>query len=242
MRTGYAGSCIRVRRSSDNTEQDIGFDASGNLNLSALTTFVGANSGFVVVWYDQSGNVRNATQGTAANQPQIIDTGGLQTVQGKPSIFFSTNRRLTYTNNASQPITVSIVERTTSSVTNAHLTDGLNASTDRILVSMQDGGYSMYAGVGIATANSAYPFSNTYILTSLFNLTQSQGYVNGNLAVSGNVGTFNMTSQSLGAGTSGNVSINGWISETIGFNSLLSSTDRLVLERTQGAYFGITVA
>ena len=39
--TAYTGSAIRVRRSSDNTESDIGFDGSGNLDTSALLTFVG---------------------------------------------------------------------------------------------------------------------------------------------------------------------------------------------------------
>lgn len=41
LRTAYSGSAVRVRRSIDNTEQDIGFDGSGNLNTSALQTFVG---------------------------------------------------------------------------------------------------------------------------------------------------------------------------------------------------------
>jgi hypothetical protein len=86
LRTAYTGSAIRVRRSSDNTEQDIGFDISGNLNQSALTTFVGANNGFVTTWYDQSGNVRNVTQTTAANQPQIVSSGSVIVENGKPSI------------------------------------------------------------------------------------------------------------------------------------------------------------
>lgn len=36
----YIGSAIRVRRASDNAEQNIGFDALGNLDTTALTTFV----------------------------------------------------------------------------------------------------------------------------------------------------------------------------------------------------------
>jgi hypothetical protein len=32
LRAAYAGACIQVRRSSDNTTQDIGFDGSGNLD------------------------------------------------------------------------------------------------------------------------------------------------------------------------------------------------------------------
>ena len=41
LRTAYSGSAIRVRRSSDNTEQDIGFTSNGDLDTSVLQTFVG---------------------------------------------------------------------------------------------------------------------------------------------------------------------------------------------------------
>jgi len=36
----YTDGLIRVRRSSDDTEQDIGFDSNGDLDTTALTTFV----------------------------------------------------------------------------------------------------------------------------------------------------------------------------------------------------------
>ena len=35
LRNAYTGSAIRVRRSSDNTEQDIGFTALGELNTTS---------------------------------------------------------------------------------------------------------------------------------------------------------------------------------------------------------------
>jgi hypothetical protein len=85
LRTAYTGSAIRVRRSSDNTEQDIGF-VGNDLDTTALTTFVGAGNGFVVTWYDQSGNANNATQTTQANQPQIVSSGSLILENGKVSV------------------------------------------------------------------------------------------------------------------------------------------------------------
>jgi hypothetical protein len=88
LRTAYAGSAIRVRRSSDNAEQDIGF-SSGNLDTSSLLSFVGANNGFVTTWYDQSGNARNAIQSTAVNQPQIVSSGTILTENSKPSVRFN---------------------------------------------------------------------------------------------------------------------------------------------------------
>lgn len=76
LRAGYTGSCIRVRRdSTGQTESDIGFDACGNLDTVALKNFIRNNSGFIVTWYDQSGNGRNATQSIQLNQPTIVFFG-----------------------------------------------------------------------------------------------------------------------------------------------------------------------
>lgn len=88
LKSSYTGSALRVRRSSDNTEQDIGFDSSGNLDESALTTFVGSGSGYVTKWYDQSGNTRDASQTTQANQPRIVDAGTVEKRNSDISLFF----------------------------------------------------------------------------------------------------------------------------------------------------------
>ena len=61
LRSAYTGYAIRVRRSSDNTEQDIGFSSTFGLDTSSLTSFCGAGNGFVTTWYDQSGNGNNGT-------------------------------------------------------------------------------------------------------------------------------------------------------------------------------------
>ena len=43
LRAAYSGSAVRVRRSSDNTEQDIGFTTQGELDTSSLLSFVNEN-------------------------------------------------------------------------------------------------------------------------------------------------------------------------------------------------------
>jgi hypothetical protein len=60
--SNYTGPCLRVRNSSTNVETEIGFAEDGWIDQSALLAATGANSGFVVRWYDQSGGGRNATQ------------------------------------------------------------------------------------------------------------------------------------------------------------------------------------
>jgi hypothetical protein len=90
LATSYTGSLIRVRRSSDNAEQDIGYNGSNVLDEAALTTFVGAGNGFVTTWYDQSGNGNNETQTTAINQPRIVNSGTVEKMNSLPSIYFNT--------------------------------------------------------------------------------------------------------------------------------------------------------
>ena len=85
LRTAYTGAAIRVRRSTDNAEQDINF-VGGNLDTASLLSFCGAGNGFVTTWYDQSGNNKNATNSTAINQPRIVNLGALDIVNGKPAI------------------------------------------------------------------------------------------------------------------------------------------------------------
>jgi hypothetical protein len=86
LRVAYTGSAVRIRRSSDNTEQDIRFSSNGELDTNSLLSFCGNSDGFVTTWYDQSGNVNNATQTTTSKQPQIVSGGGLILQNGKVSI------------------------------------------------------------------------------------------------------------------------------------------------------------
>jgi hypothetical protein len=93
LRTAYTGSAIRVRRSSDNTEQNIGF-VNNELDTSSLTSFCSGTNGFITTWYDQSGNSRNATQTTATSQPQIVSSGSVITTNSKPSLLFDNTDQL----------------------------------------------------------------------------------------------------------------------------------------------------
>jgi hypothetical protein len=78
--SSYTGALIRVRRSSDNTEQDIGYTSSGALDTTALLAFCGAGSGFIRWVYDQkTGTAINIGQSTAATQPRIVNAGALET-------------------------------------------------------------------------------------------------------------------------------------------------------------------
>jgi hypothetical protein len=67
----YSGPAVRVRRTSDNTEMDIGFAANGGLNTAAFTSFVGSSTARVTKWYDQSSFQRHLAQASLPNQPTM---------------------------------------------------------------------------------------------------------------------------------------------------------------------------
>jgi hypothetical protein len=92
LRTAYTGDAIRVRRADNNDEADIGFNVFGELDTVSLAAHCGANDGFVVTWYDQSGSANDATQSTTANQPKIYDgTTGvvLDEDNNRPAVLFA---------------------------------------------------------------------------------------------------------------------------------------------------------
>ena len=91
LKTGVT-NVVRVRRSSDNTEQNF---TPTEITDGTLTTFTGANDGFVTTWYDQTGNSNNATQVAAGNQPQLVNNGVVLLSNNNPSLKFgdATNQR-----------------------------------------------------------------------------------------------------------------------------------------------------
>ena len=99
----YSGSAVRVRRASDNAEQDIAF-ANNELDTATLETFASGTDAFVTTWYDQSGNEKNVTQNTASKQPKIVSSGSTILKFEKPAIEFndttSTTLKLTNYNGA----------------------------------------------------------------------------------------------------------------------------------------------
>ena len=87
LTSSYSGNAIRVRIDGTTDEQDIGFDANGDLDTSALLSFVGSGNGVVTKWYDQIGE-NDAVQATASEQPLIVSAGILVTINSKPAIQF----------------------------------------------------------------------------------------------------------------------------------------------------------
>ena len=123
----YSGNAIKVRRASDNTEQDIGF-VDNELDTSSLESFCSGTDGFVTTWYDQSGS-NNATQTTAANQPKIVSSGSTITEGGKPTLEFDGSNDFMESGSiaSSQPVSYFHLRRYRTTDQTKH---ALNFSTD----------------------------------------------------------------------------------------------------------------
>jgi hypothetical protein len=116
LSSSYSGSAIRVRRSFDNAEQNIGFDISGNLDTTTLISFIGngtgipgdgSTNGYVTTWYDQSGNGNNAIQTVASNQPNIVNTKTVNLQNSKPTLTLNGNYFMSFNIGAtSNPLSV----------------------------------------------------------------------------------------------------------------------------------------
>ncbi len=113
LKSSYTGNAIQVRRSNDNATEDIGFTALGLLDTTAIINFVtngGVNpeaSGYVSIWYDQSGNSRNVTNATLSQQPIIVTAGILEKYNGMPTVKFvrGSNTNLTNPSNIGFDVT-----------------------------------------------------------------------------------------------------------------------------------------
>lgn len=263
LRAAYTGSAIRVRRSSDNTESDIGFTALGNLDTTSLTSFCGSGNGFVTTWYDQSGNGSNATETTAASQPQIISAGSVITTNSQPSISFdATNDRLTISNSAtnlkflhSALSTILFVNKPNSTSYKAIM--GSNAGTGsnkgiyiesytQLDHNVSNGGSNIVLNTTTTTisSNSQYlnfiigdPTNSTLNQRSLIYINNSS--VNQNNSNSGTASSLDMTFN-LQFGTYGNNSGNmdGHFQEVIFWNSNESS-NRTGISTNINLYYGI---
>jgi hypothetical protein len=79
IRKGYTGPCIRVRRSSDNTEMDIPFDSNNVLDEGALLNFIGSpnqltySQDFTNAVWTKSGVTITADQGLAPDGTTTAD-------------------------------------------------------------------------------------------------------------------------------------------------------------------------
>jgi hypothetical protein len=243
---------IRVRRSSDNHELDLGYLASGELDTVTLLSFVGAGNGFVSIWYDQSGNSRDVTSATT-NLPRIVNSGVIERSNDKPSIRFisgasySASTILTRTVNATTLFNSGLIGSAMAvfeaSSGNASAW-GFGNGSNRWQIHANEGG------------GLKFDYGNTYQRTAYIN-SQNEGTLKnyafiapsgqgGQIWVNGVLVSTGQTPSSPCSGTlfeiGGIAQFNNWNhnnhqSELILFNSALGTNDRSAVSDDQAAFF-----
>lgn len=231
-----ATNCIRVRRSSDNKEQDIGFVGT-ELDAASLTSFVGANDGFVVKWCNQGtgGATYDATQSTAGNQHRIVTSGTIETINSKYAVNALTRPPLSFTSlNYESAFTVAKVT---------------TPNTVNYLVGFAFGGIHLRGGAVVDTFGY---FDGTGWNTANANNNQHLGYVNrisggsnivyvgvngSNVAGSAKAGAF-VGSELGGRSVSTVTYLQGFTQEVILFGSD-QAANKTAIESNINSYYGI---
>lgn len=248
LRDAHAGALIRVRRSSDNAEQDIGATAAGPLDTAALLAFCGAGSGFVAKVYDQGGGGYDMAQATAAAQTRIVNAGALETLgtQARPALnFVSAGHSLenaTFTHG--NAVTANLVA----------VSDGNSPAATSIIGNTTGGGGRVRIGgggpayLGDTTQIGGVIAAGTAMIVTA--TAPGLGTVTGRRRVNGTqdaTAAISRTASGAGViwgghlpGSSGNFL--GRCAEVIAFAAVPGDALLALLERDQGTYYGITVA
>ena len=234
--TSYTGSAVRVRRASDNAEQDIAF-SNNELDTATLETFASGTDAFVTTWYDQSGNANNATQTTAADQPQIVSSGSTILENGKAAIqwdggndFFNT----TLTSPLSQPNTIITIHKYNNSFDSQHDLIDSTPSSERTLIDTSGNTYRLFAGSVASSGVSST--TNQTLLYGVLNSSNSELSINGVNTTNLNAGINGLDSFAIG-NTSSNY-LDGRMQEIIIYNSN-ESTNRSGIETNINDFYSI---
>jgi hypothetical protein len=245
----WTGAAIRVMRTSDDAELDIGFIGE-DLDVVTLLVFVGSGNGEIVIWYDQSGNGRHAVS-TAGRRPRIVNAGVLDIANGKPAVRF--NGSNTFFSGVSLPLSqltlISVLNDVTQAPTIRYSIGTGSGSPGRGIFSSFTGfvpptpnaslGYIPDAGAPVVQTGFLPTIGQSYVVSLTTTATESSIWANG-----GNNGTGGkITLNQLFIGQRGDNLwyYDGYNSETIVFPSALSTADRQLLERNQGLYYKIAV-
>jgi hypothetical protein len=231
QRTAYSGSCIRVRRSSDSAEQDIGF-VSNVVDTASLLAFCGAGSGYVVTFYDQSTNGYNLTQSNASKQPRIVNSGVVDTQNSKPTLIFSAAQRLFSSSipSTATPFQVFSVAKFNNSAGIPYVWD-----IDSRALIYYNASKAMYNGTELASGSTAFTFD---LLNCLYNGGSSIFRLNASQLASGNTGSSALSGVlSLGSRFSDTQNLSGCISMFSLFSANKTS-DNTTIETNINTYYG----
>lgn len=229
-------------------------------DLSGLVLWLKADAGITIAtgvsaWLDQSTSAVSFTQGTGANQPTFNATG----INGHPGVqFFAAGPK--FLTNAS----VAVLNGATGCTMLAVCQDGTTTASHIATLTAQaslrcnwnsGGDVNIFAGADISEATSAAgaaPLTTATVISGTIDRTLATNectmYVSGVLdtarPVNGdNAGAFGTATMFLGIQDGVSLAWNGGLlGDLVIYNRVLTTTERLRVERSMAARYGIATA
>jgi len=236
----YAGPALNVRRSTDNATVDIYADPYGALELaysgsgSNLAAWLGAGTGYVAKWFDQSGSGNHATQATAANQPVINATAKLIDCLNSSSLYFNLPSGTVPTGTLNAPYTFIVKHGTINNTANGgFICSGAAATNCANNLRCNSGNYLNY------WYNNDYAFGSTIaagnVISVKYDGVNRTGYLNDGMTtpVASSGYTNSAATQSIGR-TVVNEYLNGQLYFVYIFKTAISDADRVAAEANPG--------
>jgi len=252
---------VSVRRSNDNSVIDIGFDGSGNVNLSALSTHVGANTGTVQTLYEQAGNAANMTTGLTTREMQVINAGAVRTAGNNNRLcLYVTASDMGYLTTMPTPITNALnsafmicshnnavtasVPRYLSLMTSASTGDNASASTGVLICRNSSSSPTTAWSIlrnGSVKGTVSGTFGQLDQIAAIHDGTNATMWLNNATSNAvGSGGSFNATRLVMGlTGSTFNMLPGAQISELIFLRTAANSTIRNIIHADQASYYGV---
>jgi hypothetical protein len=252
LRAAYAGAAVRIRRNNDDAEADIGF--SGNdFDAAAAAAHIGANEGYIVTWYDQSGNGLDVTQATGVLQ---WDYTAASSIGGLPGALAQAGRGMarasvadTAFGSGTQFTILAAMEQTGAGSAENMFLSWNEASTPTFLIwaTHQDSLYMDFGtGGGSGRVNVSQPggWDDTpHILECYRDSSDNQAIVvdGSSLVSASRTDDLSTASATLRVGkhSAGTADFVGFISEVVFWGTDLGSTDRAGARDNMNSYYSV---
>ena len=231
--SSYSGPLIKLRRDSDEAELDF-YAPLYTIDLAAIAAWFDGAVGYIVTWYDQSGNGDDVTNATAATQPTFISSKNTRS----GLLFEGSDFLQDVGPDHPQPFEVLGVFTTISAGATQIFLDG-NSGVARCIVSTTGPNFRMFAGAN--KTDGAVNDGNNHNFSVQCDEASSIMRVDGSEVLAADPGVNRLAGITIGNAFSlGEFSFDGHIFELIIFDSLLATADRTAIEADQANYYGVS--
>jgi len=236
----YTGNAIKVRRASDNAEQDIAF-ANNELDTATLETFASGTDAFVTTWYDQSGNGYDAAQATASRQPKIVSSGSTILENGKATLSLDHTSLQNLIGSNGFDISNFTQFSVAKQLGDSFLFSIQTSNSAGIRQQVSGSTFTSRITTSNISVTSSPTANNQFLLTSLYDGTNGYTYLNNTQSASATLSVSNVSSANMeiGSASAVNASTFGGIIQEMIFYQSDESSNRTGIETNINDYYSI---